>query len=249
MIAKTLAPTDAPAPAPGDVKLLIGVPTYDGKVEAELAYALTGAAMELHANGVSFALHFVSGYPTPRARNHLVGLALTRGFSHLLMADADMSWPADAPLRLLRHNVDVVGAVYQNRHNGMMEIANPRPVPGGNGLQEVDMIGAGLVLLSRAWCQRMVAALGGPPFRFEHLSGADFLGEDFAAFGVWRRLGGRLYADPSFRVRHFGRFARDATLDEALAAGLPFVDRNCGIDLAPGRSDGAVPSEASASPA
>ena len=74
------------------------------------------------------------------------------GATHILWLDADMTFPKDTALRLLRHEKEVVAANYVSR------TARPRPTAMRNGkcvssvdasgLQEVDHVGMGVFLMN-----------------------------------------------------------------------------------------------------
>lgn len=185
--------------------ILICVPSYDGRVRFDLCASLVHATQLLTEHGVRFDLGCVPGAHLPLARNLFVREMLKGDFSHLLMADADMAWPAHAILSLLARGKDVCGVACQNRSvDGLWELGGPRPVSGEPGLLEVSMLGAGLVLLSRAWCSKMMAKWPSGPFVFIH-EGERFQAEDFTAWHRWKSIGGKLYVDASFPVMHYAQ--------------------------------------------
>ncbi len=96
----------------------------------------------------------VAGMPFDHARNSLNQAALDGGFSHVLHLDSDCIPPRDGILKLLRHNLPIVSGMYCRRsppHSVPVMIKNGTWVtnftPGS--LVEVDMVGAGFLLLSR----------------------------------------------------------------------------------------------------
>jgi hypothetical protein len=169
----------------------------------------------LAAHGIGCKLATKCGQMVAPARNSLVEEALAGGFSHLLMVDSDMSFePADALLRLLAAGKDVVGTVSCARNPGHgFEIAAPRPVPGSR-LMTTDMMGCGMVMLSRRWLTRMNAAWPNRIFESRYQDGV-FISEDFTAWTRWRRMGGELFIDPSIRMFHYVPTVHDTMLHEA----------------------------------
>ena len=86
------------------------------------------------------------------------------GATHVLWLDADMTFPADAALRLLAHDVDVVAANYVKRAGAHLPTAmcDGQHVYSGDqqGLQAVDHVGMGVFLMKTS----VVAGLPRPRF-------------------------------------------------------------------------------------
>jgi hypothetical protein len=194
--------------------VLIAVPTFTGWLHGELTGALLAATAMLAQHGVPTTFIVRAGTPLPLARNFFVGEALEgSSYSHLCMADSDMSWAPNALLKLVTAGKDAVGVVYQMRnppHDHV--IADPQPVAGSR-LLRVAMMGPGLCMLSRRWLMRMNSAFPGHVFEFTHRGPASF-GEDVTAFSRWLALGGELFVDPTIRVSHFGEARHDRMLGE-----------------------------------
>ena len=103
--------------------------------------------------------------PTHMARNSIVKAMMGKErapvecstASHLFFIDDDTLLPPDALTRLLAHDVPIVSGFYTIRHAPFWPIPS-RKVPGGTyvhitkyckGLQEVDLVGAGCLLIKR----------------------------------------------------------------------------------------------------
>lgn len=107
----------------------------------------------------------VRGSDPAEARNGMAEMALTHGIDWMLWIDADMAFPPEALLRLLAHDVDIVGADYRLRtppHPRIGLVVDPEDPTGqtymnppgdGNdratGLAERALLGLGF-LLTRA---------------------------------------------------------------------------------------------------
>ena len=96
----------------------------------------------------------VAGRPFDDGRNHLCKVALSSGFSHILMMDSDLIPPSNGIIRLLQHNLPLVSGLYCRRsppHSVPVMIRNgiwvTNFVP--NSLVEVDMVGSGFMLIRR----------------------------------------------------------------------------------------------------
>lgn len=75
--------------------------------------------------------------------------AIEKGATHILMLDADHKHgPPDLVERLLKHNVPVVGSLNYARCNGKpCCVRKSSPVEAGTGLQKVDALGTGSLLI------------------------------------------------------------------------------------------------------
>lgn len=159
----------------------------------------------------------LTGMPYDHGRNRGVMTALDAGASHLLFLDSDCIPPRDAILRLLSHNKPVISGIYYRR-------SPPHGVPvmlkGGtwyvnypkNGIFDVDLVGAGCLLLDlkfmkdfppldpkigRHWFSwRVDQASVLPP--------GEALSEDFSFCTAVRRLGEKVWIDPTVQCRHAG---------------------------------------------
>jgi hypothetical protein len=98
-------------------------------------------------------LFSVKGTLLPEVRNDLVREALRAECSHVLWLDTDMRFPKDTLLRLLAHDVPVVGCNYTTRrfpHQPTAEVAGHGLVyieRGGEGLLPVARMGLGVALV------------------------------------------------------------------------------------------------------
>lgn len=166
----------------------------------------------------------VTGMPFDMSRNSLCKAALEGGYSHVLHLDSDVFPPANGILQLLRHNLPLVSGLYCRRsppHSLPVMIRNgtwvTNFVPGS--LVEVDMVGAGFLLLSRWFLENL------PPqrpdigkhwfhWRVDESGGTDpvtgkqkteCLSEDFTMnIHAKRTLGVSTYVDTSVVCEHLG---------------------------------------------
>lgn len=106
------------------IRLAICIPVY-GMTCAKFTLSLANAIDHFHKSTIvdndgnaverSIDVQMVSCSMLTESRHRLVGEALAWGATHLLWLDADHVFPADTIVRLLSHNVDVVGANYPRR--------------------------------------------------------------------------------------------------------------------------------------
>ncbi|RFU48335.1 glycosyltransferase family 2 protein [Paraburkholderia sp. DHOC27] len=99
-----------------ELKVLIGLPTYNDQVHVNFAMALVNATRALSDAGVKFQMMHVSSSLIARARNLFANYVLEHAeFTHLLFLDTDMYFLADAITKLLAANRDVAGVAYPYR--------------------------------------------------------------------------------------------------------------------------------------
>jgi hypothetical protein len=106
------------------IRLAICIPVY-GDTKAKFTHSLSLALchflqakiVDQDGNDVQreVDVQMVTCSMLTESRHRLAGEALAWGATHLLWLDADHVFPADTIVRLLSHNVDVVGANYPRR--------------------------------------------------------------------------------------------------------------------------------------
>jgi len=101
-----------------------------------------------------------TGMPFDHARNAAVQAAIAHNCTHLFFLDSDVIPPKDAILRLLAHNKPIISGVY---HRRSPPVGVPVMIKGGtwvtqyppNAVMEVDLVGAGCLLLDVAMLKKM----------------------------------------------------------------------------------------------
>ena len=84
-------------------------------VNAEFAQHLAMAAANMVANGIKINCAFNIGSVITIARRNLADIFMKSDFDYVWWVDSDMKFPIDAPLRLLKRNVPIVGINYRRR--------------------------------------------------------------------------------------------------------------------------------------
>ncbi len=142
-----------------------------------------------------------------QARDMIASLAIQHGVDYLLFLDDDHTFPPDLWFRLLAHGKDVVGALCFRRNEpfgpcifrwqtepkeGKLMVYD-RPDLVGKGLQKVDGIGFGAVLIKTS----VFAKLGPQPwFKFSEV------GEDLHFCDLCAQAGVEVYCDTSLVAPH-----------------------------------------------
>ena len=113
-------------------KILIGTPSYSGTVDVWYVNALIHTRDMATAAGIELIPVFMS-YDSlvQRARNDLLALALSEGFSDLFFIDSDMRWEPEWAMRIINHDVDVVGAAYRKKTDAseLYTVKSDLPIP------------------------------------------------------------------------------------------------------------------------
>jgi hypothetical protein len=160
-------------------------------------YATTSAAVPI----VTLAMQI--GTFVHQAREKLLhDLVQIWGATHVLWLDADMTFPPDTALRLLKHGTDVIAANYVTR------VAPHRPTARWNGqcvssldvtgLEAVDHVGMGVFLMKTSVVENIPA----PRFWYSTLTET----EDVFFCNKLREAGHTIYIDHdlSREVGHIG---------------------------------------------
>lgn len=208
-------------------KIAIAIATHD-YVPAQFMYDLASMVMYTTArlpDDVEFGINMVSGTYVHSARQELLEALVEQGVTHMLWLDSDMRFPRDSLIRLLKHNVPLVGINYSTRQIPPRYVAIKRmgtdervgenlvTGPDSTGLEEVDALGFGMVLMKmHPYVDAMFADRKpeDPPFFFfEWLPKRKIQkGEDVMFCEAWRKAGGVVYVDHdlSKECAHVGSF-------------------------------------------
>lgn len=176
-------------------------------------WAANYRAMQLPGNSVTTML---SGMPYDHARNTACENMLANNFTWLFFLDDDVCIPIDTVPRLIAHGKDIVSGMYMRRAPPIAPVALNFDGQGRaqwisswqpGALIEVDLVGAGCLLIHRRVLERMSR----PWFDWEldrrdhppHLG--DRLSEDFAfCRKAKREFGFRIHVDTSIQCEHVG---------------------------------------------
>ena len=205
-------------------RVLVGTPSYDGKVDVRFADSLMGSTRLCWQAGIDLrAIYLSYDASLPNARNSLVALALKNGFSDLIFIDADQDWePAWVP-KLLAYPVDCVGAAVRKKTDER-EMYNVR-VSGGVAAMKQDRntglwtapdmsVGTGFLrvtctALRKLWdaAEKYTDADGRVPMAwiFEmRPEGGRLVSEDTFLCDKLRAIGIAVWVDPDMNPGHTG---------------------------------------------
>lgn len=133
----------------------------------------------------------------PAQRTGLVKEAIERHFGHILFIDSDMRFPEDLYEKLKAHNKDIVGVNYRHRQGNKWAIGKPSTMM--KGLEEVDVIGFGAILI-----RTEVFVLTEAPWFATPYDGQGFVGEDVFFCRKAKEAGYKIFVDHdlSQEVKH-----------------------------------------------
>jgi glycosyltransferase involved in cell wall biosynthesis len=217
-------------------RLIIGTPAYSGWVHVEYTRSL----LQTHALMAQYGLEVRNVFlcqcaRITKARNDIVQSFMESDFDHLLMIDADIGWEPDMPVRLIQHDLPIVGAVTVKRGTNQMCIKNIKEgsedfdYSPERKLLRVGAMGTGVMLIRRDAIVRMERAYpnlrmsegkGGHPgyaFFSEMLTPNGWLeGEDYSFCQRWRAIGGELFVDPFIHLAHLAEIHHEGSLAQEM---------------------------------
>lgn len=188
---------------------MIGIPA-NGGMKILTACSLVMATNLLRVVGHDIVMGYRAGPYTHWNREHLVQDGLKDGCDYLMFIDTDVTFPPDGIARLIDHDKDIVGGVYNLKqadpvvstvkiwnddHTAFREVKD-EPLP--SKLFEAGAIPTGFMLIRL----RALEAMEFPYFPCEFGRGEDVafcINAQKAGLGVW--------CDPTITIKHIGDYA------------------------------------------
>lgn len=207
-------------------KVFIAVTAYDSKVDTDCIMSVINNMELLKCNDIKVHIHFETGKCyLPLARNNCVMQMLKTGCTDLIFVDSDVAFQADAMLKLLAPDKDIVCGLYPFKQDEEgypvrlvckedgTYISDPY-----TGLIEVDGGPTGLMRIKREVFEQMILKYTNTKHRND--AGEDvyslfdtgilrepekWYGEDYLFCLRWRDMGGKVWAEPDIDFHHIGR--------------------------------------------
>lgn len=194
-----------------NAKVMLATCSYDNP-DASYTFSIQQSRLALHKAGIDTAYLLLRGGPhVDDARNEIVRDFLASNCTELVFLDADVSWRPEQLIRLLSHDVDLVGGVYPHRYrqrDAMPLRGVPTGTPNANGLLAVEGLPTGFMRIKRKvfdWLKPHVQHYGDTHIFFERtLIDGTRWGGDLNFCNLWRKHAGRVYADIDLRLAHAG---------------------------------------------
>lgn len=197
---------------------MIGTPSYDGKLEAHYVNSLIQTISLSTQNNIQI-YHLFLCYDSliQRARNDLINYAIAANVDDLVFIDSDESWKPENFIKLLLHDVDVVGGTARKKTDKEQYVVKINPTIGlrreENGLIEVLGIGTGFTRLNKRalnilWnCSKEYIEDNGKTgrmvFDVEVIDGI-LVSEDIAMCSKLLKNGIKVWFDPTITCDHIG---------------------------------------------
>ncbi len=214
--------------------VLFGLPCYGGQLHAATYHGLRDTEAKFRELGLSFNVMTITNESLiQRARNGIAATFLASGCDRLVFIDADIGFTADQILRLLAHDVDVIGGMYRKKSPDKIDFAanldvqhdGTVPVNNVTGALRAKHAATGFLAIKRRVFEVMRDSL--PHLRYrnapDHASRGeyawsffdcltdpvtlDYLSEDYAFCHRWRALGGEVWVDPGLILDPRGNVA------------------------------------------
>lgn len=187
-----------------DTKVLVGIPTTSLSRFAEFY-----DAVELMIKPEGTWMTRTHGQSPAHNRNIIIDQAFENKCSHILFLDDDVIPPKDTLVRLLAHNLDIVGGHYLMRNFPHQPIAFSNALPDGaceylinndlqTGVIEVVATGLGCCLIKTS----VFEGLKRPYIRLGELQ-ADHWCDDLGFFKRVREAGYKIHVDLDLLVGHY----------------------------------------------
>jgi hypothetical protein len=198
-------------------RVLIGTPSYDGKIDVWFANSLISTVKE----SINKEIHVHAIYTSydslvQRARNSLVKLALNGGYDDLFFIDADVEWDPEWFFNLLDRPEPIVGGALVKKTDNegyTIKLLNKELQYSSDGkLIEVDGVGTGFLKISKFALEKLWEVSEeyiseGEPNRMIFdikVENGDLISEDYVLCNKWRGMGYKVWVDPNITCNHIG---------------------------------------------
>jgi hypothetical protein len=202
----------------------IAVPSYTGTVHIPTMRSILSDALIMKDKGIAFTIEDEIGSALiGNSRGLMVARFLASTATDLIFIDWDVLWEAGTLVKLMRHPVDCVAAIYPQRadpENYSVSWITDRKelrADAKTGLLEAAGVPTGCVRMSRTMLEKMVSCYPNTEFYCEEAPnkkawdlfgdyriGKYKLGEDYAFCRRWRDINGKIWIDPEIKMGHIG---------------------------------------------
>jgi hypothetical protein len=201
------------------MKILVGIPTYDGKLQCEVVQAIMNEYVAAREVGDQLILNMLPGIShLPMGRNQLARNFVLSNCDRLVFLDGDVTWQVGELLKIAHSKEPFVGGAYRYKweeeehypvgwDNSIPRQANE------NGLLDVVNVPTGFLSLSKEVFQKIRESY--PERAYEHFGEHHFAyfsmpyqdgalyGEDAHFCKLWKDLGEKIWLDPELNLTHW----------------------------------------------
>ena len=212
----------------------IAMPCYDS-VKINTMLSVIKLIQQLAKSGIEVGINTMKSPLIHQARNYLTSVFLTTEYTHMLFIDSDVEFGAEAALRMLVADKDVVCTPYRVKNEQVdkpiytVKFADPKVVPIlPGGLVEIEAGPTGIMLIHRRVFEKIIK--NRPDLKIKNRANEalvqtekshsfyynffDFAFEDGYTFGedvsfckLARKEGFKLYANTDSMTSHRGEHA------------------------------------------
>ena len=213
--------------------IFFATPCYGGLLTDQFFISMFKTTQELMKLGINFRLTTLRNESLiPRARNMLTAMFLDSECTHLMFIDADIEWDAEAIIRMLAMDKDMVCGAYPKKTLPIDYAINLKFVDNDrkqvrmdNGAVEVLDASTGFMMIKRKVLEKMMQQY--PELHYKNDSALDprynkycysffdtmhdpddnrYLSEDYTFCRRWQALDGSIWIDPNTRLNHVGSY-------------------------------------------
>lgn len=198
-------------------KVLIGTPSYDGRIDVWFANSLIETVrMSYEKNVYVHAIYTSYDSLVQRARNSLFKLAIDGRYDDLFFIDSDVEWEPEWFFRFLDRPEPIVaaGLIKKTEDEGYtVKLLDKNLKWSEDGkLIEVDAAGTGFMKVSRFALEKLWNI--SEPYMSEgkehrmvcdiRIENGDLISEDYIICKKWQDLGYKVWLDPTITINHIG---------------------------------------------
>lgn len=215
-------------------RVFIGIPAYDSKIFIMGMASLFNNISALEKAGYDVTFHAQMGdCYVDQTRNHIVRAFLKSDFTDLIFVDNDLAFDADAMLKLMKQDVDVIGGAYPYRSQDLSGFpvsvkmdANQIPIGDSKlGILECSFIPTGFMRIKREVFNKLVELY---PNDIDHLGERIFFktgmlyadkgdkqwyGEDVYFCRMCNDNGIKVWCEPRIGFAHIGTLHKAGNYD------------------------------------
>jgi len=198
-------------------RVLIGTPSYDGRIDVWFANSLIATVKEAEKKGI-FVHAIYTSYDSliQRARNSLVKLALDGKYDDIFFIDSDTEWEPEWFFRLLERPEPIVGGALvkkTDKEGYTVKLLDKQlKFSEDKKLIQADGVGTGFLKVSRFALDKLW--LASDPYTSEgeehrmvfdiKVENGDLISEDYVLCNKWQKLGYKVWLDPTITCNHIG---------------------------------------------
>jgi choline kinase len=198
-------------------RVLIGTPSYDGRIDVWFANSLIETVKQAEKKGI-FVHAIYTSYDSliQRARNSLIKLSIDGGYDDLFFIDSDTEWEPEWFFNLLDRPEPIIGGALikkTEKEGYTVKLVDKKlKYSEDKKLLQVDGVGTGFMKVSKfaldkLWEISDEYTSEGEKHRMVFdikVENGDLISEDYILCNKWKSLGYKVWLDPTITCNHIG---------------------------------------------